>query len=197
MATSFTIPAETLLAIVKDLARHASHGDKSVISGIHVSIKDDGKIELAATDGYRLAVADVTRHKIDGHYPNYRQIMPRATIGVATFNGKAMLAALKAMPVDKVKGNAVTVTMNGSITLEAEGTRSSIPGAVDHLPGSDEDVMTFNRDYLMDSIKAALAVDWHGSGDVVLRFNGPCQAAVVTSVAVDPCVQSLVMPIRS
>ncbi len=192
MANTFIIPARLLESAIKSLADHAQKttrdGSVSVIQGIRVKA-DDGLLELVGTDGCRLLTVSLADHQLAGTYPNFAQIVPTSFSSRMVVPGAALIASLRHLPVNKNDGSPVRLVMNGKLRIEGQDAQATIPADIVHPDG--EAVMTFNRDFLVDAIRATAP-----AGDVMIEFNGPHQAALIHAAVEDPAAKALLMPIR-
>jgi DNA polymerase III subunit beta len=238
-ATTFAVDRESLLETIHRVARAASRDEsRPVLTGILVSFTG-GKIVMAATDSYRLAVKEteltgsapeleaivpsralqelarvatsgdtvevgvhenqvlfsldgvwLTTRRIDGQFPNYRQLLPEA------FEHELTLP--RAELLDVVRRAAVMIQRATPLQLRfAEGELTVI--ARTHDVGESKESMPvgftgdtleigFNADFLRDGLESM------DGDDVRFKLISPLRPAVIQGEGDD--FTYLVMPIR-
>ncbi len=238
-APTFAVDRESLLETIYRVARAASRDEsRPVLTGILVSFTG-GKIVMAATDSYRLAVKEteltgsapeleaivpsralqelarvatsgdtvevgvhenqvlfsldgvwLTTRRIDGQFPNYRQLLPEA------FEHELTLP--RAELLDVVRRAAVMIQRATPLQLRfAEGELTVI--ARTHDVGESKESMPvgftgdtleigFNADFLRDGLESM------DGDDVRFKLISPLRPAVIQGEGDD--FTYLVMPIR-
>ena len=236
---TFVVDRESLLETIHRVARAASRDEsRPVLTGILVSFRD-GKIVMAATDSYRLAVKEteldgsapdleaivpsralqelariatagetvevgvhenqvlfslegvwLTTRRIDGQFPNYRQLLPEA------FEHELTLPRVELL--DVVRRAAVMIQRATPLQLRfAEGELTVIARTQD--VGESKESMPvgftgetleigFNADFLRDGLESM------DGDDVRLKLISPLRPAVIQGEGDD--FTYLVMPIR-
>jgi len=236
---TFVVDRESLLETIHRVARAASRDEsRPVLTGILVSFRD-GKIIMAATDSYRLAVKEteldgsapdleaivpsralqelariatagetvevgvhenqvlfslegvwLTTRRIDGQFPNYRQLLPEA------FEHELTLPRIELL--DVVRRAAVMIQRATPLQLRfAEGELTVIARTQD--VGESKESMPvgftgetleigFNADFLRDGLESM------DGDDVRLKLISPLRPAVIQGEGDD--FTYLVMPIR-
>ncbi len=236
---TFTVDREPLLETIHRVARAASRDEsRPVLTGILVSFTD-GKLVMAATDSYRLAVKEteldgtvpeleaivpsralqelariagsgdtvdvgvhenqvvfategvwLTTRRIDGQFPNYRQLLPEQ------FEHELTLPRVELLEV--VRRASVMIQRATPLQLRfAEGELTVI--ARTHDVGESQESMPvafagetleigFNADFLRDGLESM------DGDDVRLKLISPLRPAVVQGEGDD--FTYLVMPIR-
>ena len=236
---TFTVNRESLLETIRRVARAASRDEsRPVLTGILVSFTG-GKLVMAATDSYRLAVKEteltgtvpeleaivpsralqelariassgdtvdvgvhenqvvfatdgvwLTTRRIDGQFPNYRQLLPEQ------FEHELTLPRLELLEV--VRRASVMIQRATPLQLRfAEGELTVI--ARTHDVGESQESMPvaftgetleigFNADFLRDGLESM------DGDDVRLKLISPLRPAVIQGEGDD--ITYLVMPIR-
>jgi len=236
---SWEVPCEPLLETVARVGRAASRDEsRPVLTGILVRF-EGGKLVMAATDSYRLAVKEtsldgdlpaleaiiparaleelrrvaagsetvsigvhenqvvfgagdvwLTTRRIDGQFPNYRQLLPE------TFEHEIVLPRDEVL--DVVRRTSVMAQRNsplrlrfadGELTVSAQTqdvgeSRESLP-----VPFSGEPLeIGFNPDFLRDGIESLV------DDEIVLKLINPLRPGLLSTAADD--FWYLIMPIR-
>jgi DNA polymerase-3 subunit beta len=236
---TFAVDRESLLATISRVARAASRDEaRPVLTGVLVQFAD-GKLVMAATDSYRLAVKEtplptaapeleaivpsralqelarvagegdeiavgvqdnqvvftvgdvwLTTRRIDGQFPNYRQLLPEQF--------EYELTVARAELLDVVRRAAVMIQRATPLQLRfAEGELTVV--ARTHEVGESRESMPvpftgepleigFNAEYLRDGLDS---VD---GDDVKLKLISPLRPTVLQGASGD--FTYLVMPIR-
>ena len=204
---SVKLGAEALLKGIRQTLFAAAGEDKAVISGLFVKL-ENGKLELVATDGYRLACREtavgeqagslsvvvpkramdelarqlaamgtgdveisagsnqigftmgeryMTSRLVDGHYPNYRQIIPTHFEREAIIDRPAFLAAVERVSIMAFDREAHTIKLEfapGEVKLTAGNSEL---GDSDETVASEYSgeplVISFNADYMVDALR--------------------------------------------
>ena len=237
--STFSVERESLLETIGRVARAASRDEsRPVLTGILVQFTA-GKIVMAATDSYRLAVKEtplegtvpeleaivpgralqelariatsgdeieigvhenqvlfvaegvwLTTRRIDGQFPNYRQLLPE------TFEYELTLPRVELL--DVVRRAAVMIQRSTPLQLRfAEGELTVV--ARTHEVGESKESMPvafagdpleigFNADFLREGLESI------GGDDVRVKLISPLRPAVLQGDGAD--FTYLVMPIR-
>jgi DNA polymerase-3 subunit beta len=150
-------------------------------------------IQLGVQENQVVFVVDgitLTTRRIDGQFPNYRQLLPESF--------EHELALPRAELLDVVRRTAVMAQRNAPLRLRfAEGelaisaqtqdvgeSRESLPAPFDGEPLE----IGFNPEFLRDGIESM------ASDEVTLKLISPLRPAVIDGAADDPTY--LIMPIR-
>ncbi|MGZ4338361.1 MAG: DNA polymerase III subunit beta [Gaiellaceae bacterium] len=236
---TFTVERESLLETIGRVARAASRDEsRPVLTGILVHF-EGGKLVMAATDSYRLAVKEtqlegtppdleaivpsralqelariattgdeievgvqenqvlfstsgvwLTTRRIDGQFPNYRQLLPEAFEHELTLPRAELLDVVRRASVMIQRSTPLQVRLaDGELTVIARTqdvgeSRESMPAAFTGEPLE----IGFNADFLRDGLES---ID---GGDVRLKLISPLRPAVLQGDGDD--FTYLVMPIR-
>ncbi len=239
-AGTFTVDREVLLETIGRVARAASRDEsRPVLTGILVHF-EGGKLVMAATDSYRLAVKEtmlegtpppdleaivpsralqelariatsgdeveigvhenqvlfstsgvwLTTRRIDGQFPNYRQLLPEAFEHELTLPRSELLDVVRRASVMIQRSTPLQVKLaEGELTVIAKTqdvgeSRESMPAAFTGDPLE----IGFNADFLRDGLES---ID---GDDVRVKLISPLRPAVLQGESDD--FTYLVMPIR-
>ena len=237
---TFTVDRESLLETIGRVARAASRDEsRPVLTGILVHF-EGGKLVMAATDSYRLAVKEtmlegtpppdleaivpsralqelariatsgdevevgvhenqvifstsgvwLTTRRIDGQFPNYRQLLPEAFEHELTLPRSELLDVVRRASVMIQRSTPLQVKLaEGELTVIARTqdvgeSRESMPAAFT----GDALEIGFNADFLRDGLES---ID---GDDVRVKLISPLRPAVLQGDNDD--FTYLVMPIR-
>jgi DNA polymerase-3 subunit beta len=237
---TFTVDRESLLETIGRVARAASRDEsRPVLTGILVHF-EGGKLVMAATDSYRLAVKEtslegaappdleaivpsralqelariatsgdeveigvhenqvvfstsgvwLTTRRIDGQFPNYRQLLPEAFEHELTLPRAELLDVVRRASVMIQRSTPLQVRLaEGELTVIARTqdvgeSRESMPAAFTGDPLE----IGFNADFLRDGLES---ID---GDDVRVKLISPLRPAVLQGDNDD--FTYLVMPIR-
>ena len=236
---TFTVERESLLETIGRVARAASRDEsRPVLTGILVHF-EGGKLVMAATDSYRLAVKEtalegaprdleaivpsralqelariatsgdeieigvhenqvlfatsgvwLTTRRIDGQFPNYRQLLPEAFEHELTLPRGELLDVVRRASVMIQRSTPLQVRLaEGELTVVARTqdvgeSHESMPAAFTGEPLE----IGFNADFLRDGLES-IAGD-----DVRVKLISPLRPAVLQGDGDD--FTYLVMPIR-
>ena len=237
--TTFAVPREPLLETIGRVARASSRDEsRPVLTGILVQFTA-GKLVMAATDSYRLAVKEtalegtvpeleaivpsralqelarvatsgdevevgvhenqvlfstsgvwLTTRRIDGQFPNYRQLLPEAFEHELTLPRGEFLDVVRRAAVMIQRSTPLQVRLaDGELTVVARTqdvgeSRESMPAAFTGEPLE----IGFNADFLREGLES---ID---GDDVRLKLISPLRPAVLQGEGDD--FTYLVMPIR-
>ena len=237
--TTFAVPREPLLETIGRVARASSRDEsRPVLTGILVQFTA-GKLVMAATDSYRLAVKEtalegtvpeleaivpsralqelarvatagdevevgvhenqvlfstsgvwLTTRRIDGQFPNYRQLLPEAFEHELTLPRGEFLDVVRRAAVMIQRSTPLQVRLaDGELTVVARTqdvgeSRESMPAAFTGDPLE----IGFNADFLREGLES---ID---GDDVRLKLISPLRPAVLQGEGDD--FTYLVMPIR-
>jgi DNA polymerase-3 subunit beta len=236
---TFTVDRESLLETIHRVARAASRDEsRPVLTGILVSFTG-GKLVMAATDSYRLAVKEteldgvvpeleaivpsralqelariasggdhvevgvhenqvvfatdgvwLTTRRIDGQFPNYRQLLPEQFEHELTLPRLELLEVVRRASVMIQRATPLQLRFaEGELTVIARTqdvgeSRESMPVA---FSGETLEI-GFNADFLRDGLESM------DGDDVRLKLISPLRPAVIQGEGDD--FTYLVMPIR-
>jgi DNA polymerase-3 subunit beta len=236
---TFTVERLSLLETINRVARAASRDEsRPVLTGILVHF-EGGKLVMAATDSYRLAVKEtslggsppdleaivpsralqelarvatsgdeveigvhenqvlfstsgvwLTTRRIDGQFPNYRQLLPEAFEHELTLPRGELLDVVRRASVMIQRATPLQVRLaEGELTVIARTqdvgeSRESMPAAFTGEPLE----IGFNADFLRDGLES---ID---GDDVRVKLISPLRPAVLQGEGDD--FTYLVMPIR-
>jgi DNA polymerase III subunit beta len=236
---TFTVDRESLLETITRVARAASRDEsRPVLTGILVSFTG-GKLVMAATDSYRLAVKEtelenaapeleaivpsralqelariassgdnvevgvhenqvvfstdgvwLTTRRIDGQFPNYRQLLPEAFEHELTLPRAELLDVVRRASVMIQRATPLQLRFaEGELTVIARThdvgeSQESMPVAF----SGDTLEIGFNADFLRDGLESM------DGDDVRLKLISPLRPAVIQGEGDD--FTYLVMPIR-
>src|SRR3954470_2044559 len=236
---TFSVDRESLLETIGRVARAASRDEsRPVLTGILVSFTG-GKLVMAATDSYRLAVKEteldgtapeleaivpsralqelariagsgdnvevgvhenqvvfategvwLTTRRIDGQFPNYRQLLPEAFEHELTLPRAELLEVVRRASVMIQRATPLQLRFaDGKLTVIARThdvgeSQESMPVAF----SGDTLEIGFNADFLRDGLESM------DGDDVRLKLISPLRPAVIQGEGDD--FTYLVMPIR-
>jgi DNA polymerase-3 subunit beta len=236
---TFTVDRESLLETIQRVARAASRDEsRPVLTGILVSFAG-GKLVMAATDSYRLAVKEtelsgsvpeleaivpsralqelariagsgdtvavgvhenqvvfatddfwLTTRRIDGQFPNYRQLLPEQFEHELTLPRQELLEVVRRASVMIQRATPLQLRFaEGELTVIARThdvgeSQESMPVA---FSGETLEI-GFNADFLRDGLESM------DGDDVRLKLISPLRPAVIQGEGDD--FTYLVMPIR-
>lgn len=141
------------------------------------------------------AATELVSRVIDGKYPDYQQIIPKATETEVLIEKEPLLNALKLVSSFSGKINDIHLTVDAAKKTLAAHSASQLLGENNYLipakiKGPDIKDITFNWHYLVDGLRAI-------RGDqALLAFNGDAKPAVVRSPG-DASYFYIIMPIRN
>lgn len=227
--SSIELPAEPISKMVKKVSKAISHDESHVIlTGIYLQV-DDSHLVMAATDSYRLAMAemeieghegrfdlvvpgstfdDVCRlankeetleigyndnqirfsfgqstlitRKIEGNYPNYRQIIPVEKTVTAVIDRVAFLDAVKRVSIMAQEYMQIRLQLlPDQQQVIVSSNVADIGGAEETLDANiegEEITIGFNYQYLMDGI------DSIDSDEIIFEANKPLKPGVLKNV---------------
>ncbi|HET7572786.1 MAG TPA: DNA polymerase III subunit beta [Gaiellaceae bacterium] len=236
---TFAVERESLLETINRVARAASRDEsRPVLTGVLVQFAA-GKLVMAATDSYRLAVKEtelsgsapdleaivpsralqelarvagggdeiavgvhdnqvvfatdgvwLTTRRIDGQFPNYRQLLPETFETVLTLPRAELLEVVRRAAVMIQRATPLQLRFaEGELTVlarthEVGESRESMPAG---YTGETLDI-GFNADFLRDGLESI------EGDDVRVKLISPLRPAVLQGEADD--FTYLVMPIR-
>jgi DNA polymerase III subunit beta len=237
--STFAVDRESLLETIQRVARAASRDEsRPVLTGILVQF-GGGKLTMAATDSYRLAVKEtsfsgtvpdleaivpgrslqelariagsgdeveigvqenqvlfstdgvwLTTRRIDGQFPNYRQLLPESFEYELTLPRGELLDVIRRASVMIQRSTPLQLRFaDGELTViarthEVGESKESLPAAFTGEPLE----IGFNADFLRDGLELL------DSDDVRVKLISPLRPAVIQGEGDD--FTYLVMPIR-
>src|SRR6266542_300434 len=234
---TFTVERESLLDTVSRVARSASRDEsRPVLTGILVRF-EPGKIVMAATDSYRLAVKEtassgvlpdleaiiparalqelariaagaeevqlgvhenqvvfaaddvwLTTRRIDGQFPNYKQLLPEAFEHEVTLSRSEILDVVRRVGVMVQRTSPIQLRLaEGELTVYAR--TQDVGEAKESVPvqfAGDPLEIGFNAEFLREGIESISA------HEIRLRLISPLRPAVIEGDDDDPTY--LIMP---
>ncbi len=157
----------------------------------------DEEVDVVISIGEHQAVFEwgavrVISRLVDGAYPPYKNLIPKAYETTIVADRNALLKKIKLASLFSSRLNDVTIQFSQN-QLEVTTTNSDTGSTATRIPakgrGSSTAVM-FNYRYLIDGLEAA------GGENIVLNLNGTSGPAMVQNPD-DSSFLYLVMPIRS
>ena len=235
----FTVDAEALLETVSQVSRSASRDEsRPVLTGILARF-EPGKLVMAATDSYRLAVKEtglagssqeleaiiparalaelarivgsatqlelgvqenqvafrtedavLTTRRIDGQFPNVKQLLPEQFEHVVTLPRNELLDVVKRVSIMAQRNSPLRLRFSEG-ELEVSAQTQDVGEAKESLPApftGDALEIGFNPEFLRDGIDSVQ------SDEVKLKLISPLRPAVLDGAEGDPTY--LLMPIR-
>ena len=168
------VPARAL----GELGRIAQSGDEIQV-GVH-----ENQVIFGA-DGVWL-----TTRRIDGQFPNYKQLLPEAFEHEVVLPRDELLAVVRRVAVMAQRNSPLRLRFaEGELAVSAQTqdigeARETLPAAYN----ADTLEMGFNADFFRDGVESMAA------GDITLKLISPLRPAVMNGGEDDPTY--LVMPIR-
>ena len=169
-----------------------------IISVAKDDVETPEAVELVLADNQmvvRLGSIELTSRTIDGHYPDYRQIIPTVFRTEAKVEAAALGKAVKTASLFSRTGLfdvhlefSVTnqaITVKGADTARGENVVTT-PAEITGL----DNAATVNYRYLLDGLSAA------GEPEVMVRLIDPMNPCVVTPVGGKNGYVYIVMPIK-
>jgi DNA polymerase-3 subunit beta len=168
------IPARALA----ELARIAQSGD-TIELGVH-----ENQVVFAADDVW------LTTRRIDGQFPNYKQLLPEAFEHEVTLPRNEVLDVVRRVGVMVQRTSPIQLRFNeGELTVFAR--TQDVGEAKESLPvqfSGEPLEIGFNAEFLREGIESI------GEDEITLRLISPLRPAVIDGGADDPTY--LIMPIR-
>jgi DNA polymerase-3 subunit beta len=168
---------------VNELARILSSEEKDGVVQI-------GFTENQVTFGYKTTV--VLSRLIEGHFPNYEQVIPKGRDSEVKFSTRKLLAATQRAAVGTLeKGGSVRYNLTKGklqISASAQG-RVEVESELDAAYSGPPFAIAFNPTYLIDVFRA-LETD-----EVLLELTTPLNPAVIRPVG-DDNYKYVVMPMQ-
>jgi DNA polymerase-3 subunit beta len=236
---TFPLDAEIFLATVERVSRCASRDEsRPVLTGILVRF-EEGKLVMAATDSYRLAVKEtpftgqvpeleaiiparaltelarigqgaeqislglhenqvlfglddvwLTTRRIDGQFPNYKQLLPETFEHEVSLPREELLEVVRRVGVMAQRNSPLRLHFGeGELTVSAQ--TQDIGEARESLPigfSGEPLEMGFNADFLREGVEAV------GDDELRLKLISPLRPGLIQTEADD--FSYLIMPIR-
>ncbi len=239
-AERFPVDREVLLSTIARVSRASSRDEsRPVLTGILVRF-ESGKLVMAATDSYRLAVKEsalegvvpeleaiiparalqeltrlaqagetlelgllenqvvfgaggtwLTTRRIDGQFPNYRQLLPETFEHEVTLPREELLEVVRRTSVMAQRNSPLRLRFaEGELTVSAQtqdvgSSSESLP-----VPYAGETLeIGFNAEFLRDGIESV------SSNELQLKLISPLRPAVMQGGGADDFTY-LIMPIR-
>jgi DNA polymerase-3 subunit beta len=177
-----TVPARSLRELERLLTGRPSTDPLSLFS-------DRGQVVLLWADQV------LTTRRLEGTYPNYRQLIPASFSRSVSLDRRAFTASLERVAVlADQHNNVVKIALDPArglvtISVDAQDVGSGSEQLAAEVEGEPIDV-AFNVRYLLDGLKAI------GTERVSLRCNAPTTPAVLSPVADEGDYTYLVMPVQ-
>lgn len=124
----------------------------------------------------------MTSRTLDGQYPQYGQLIPKAFQRELTLDRKVLLATLERIAVlADQKNNIVKVSIKSSaqeitLSVEAADVGSAVETMPDQVSGENIDV-AFNIKYLMEGLKAV------PTSEIFMQMNSNLTPVIFTPVS--------------
>jgi DNA polymerase-3 subunit beta len=138
------------------------------------------------------ATVFVTR-KIEGSFPNYRQLLPKESTTTVTVSAEELGAAVKRVSLMAQHNSPVKLSANVTdMTLSLSATTQDLGDASEDLmvKAEGEDVqIAFNHSFLLDGIASA------GSEELHISIQSPLKPGVIRAAGDDGFIYIL-MPVR-
>jgi DNA polymerase-3 subunit beta len=235
----FTVDAEALLETVAQVSRSASRDEsRPVLTGILARF-EPGKLVMAATDSYRLAVKEtdlagstqeleaiiparaltelariagdatqlelgvqenqvafrtddamLTTRRIDGQFPNVKQLLPEQFEHVVTLPRSELLDVVRRVSVMAQRNSPLRLRFSDG-ELQVSAQTQDVGEAKEALPApftGDTLEIGFNPEFLRDGIESVQ------SDEVQLKLISPLRPGLITGESDD--YSYLIMPIR-
>ena len=235
----FTVDAEALLETVAQVSRSASRDEsRPVLTGILARF-EPGKLVMAATDSYRLAVKEtdlagstqeleaiiparaltelarvagaatqlefgvqenqvafrtddvvLTTRRIDGQFPNVKQLLPEQFEHVVTLPRNELLDVVRRVSVMAQRNSPLRLRFSEG-ELQVSAQTQDVGEAKEALPApftGDTLEIGFNPEFLRDGIESVQ------SGEVQLKLISPLRPGLIQGEGDD--YSYLIMPIR-
>tara|TARA_B100000700_G_scaffold310974_1_gene392185 strand:+ start:348 stop:1505 length:1158 start_codon:yes stop_codon:yes gene_type:complete len=162
------------------------------------SLKSNDSINLFYDRGQVVFLASnqiITSRTLEGNYPNYEQLLPKAFSNNLKFNRKDLILALERIAVLADQHNNVVklITEKASekvkILADVQDVGSGSETVLATFEGEDFQI-AFNVKYVLDGLKAML------KEEVYLRCNAPTTPAIFSPDLDDNSFTYLVMPVQ-
>ncbi|MEK7393189.1 MAG: DNA polymerase III subunit beta [Fibrobacterota bacterium] len=170
---------------------------KAITQVLRVAVGEETQVEVHLADGsarFRCGVVEIFTKLIEGPYPNYSQVVPKASTRIALVH-KDDLAAIVRRVATLANRNTRQIRLSfapGRLEISTQNLDLGGEGR-DSLPveysGEPFDI-GFNAGYLTEILKL---VD---SPTVRLKMNQPTQACVVEAATEAPDAFFILMPLR-
>jgi DNA polymerase-3 subunit beta len=168
------------------------------LSRILADVDDPVEVVLAAGRNqvlFHLDGIDLVSRLIDGQFPNYQQVMPKAHATRAVLDREELLRAVRpAALIAHESANIVKLQIggdgDGGITVSANAEVGDHVGQVEAAVEGDDTTIAFNARYLADVLTNVAAEQF------ALELNGPLSPGVFKPIGDDQYVH-VVMPVRT
>ncbi|MBU1083332.1 DNA polymerase III subunit beta [Patescibacteria group bacterium] len=175
---SFIIPIKTIYELQRMMT--LSEDVKIIIS--------ENQIMFTLTD------LELTSRIIEGEYPDYEQVVPKAFKTTAILNTGELASNVKSASFfAKENANNVKLLFKPN-SLEVEATSSQLGNFKSNLTGQitgEENEISFNTKYLLD------VLDKINTEEVSIELVGKLNPGVIKPVSKDANVMYIIMPLRS
>ncbi|MCT7948743.1 DNA polymerase III subunit beta [Ancylothrix sp. C2] len=179
---SVTVPARALRELERMLAQR--QGSEAV--GLYF---DQGQIVFEWGD------QRLTSRKLEGQYPNYRQLLPRSFGNQINLDRKQFVGALERIAVlADQKNHIVKCSINQenqeiSLSVEAADVGSGRESVAAQISSGEPPEIAFNVKYLLDGLKVISA------SEISIKLNDPMKPVVVMPLG-EVKMTYLVMPVQ-
>lgn len=179
---SVTVPARALRELERMLAQR--QGSESV--GLYF---DQGQIVFEWGD------QRLTSRKLEGQYPNYRQLLPRSFGNQINLDRKGFVGALERIAVlADQKNHIVKCSINQEnqeiyLSVEAADVGSGRESLSAQISSDEPPEIAFNVKYLLEGLKVM------GASDISIKLNDPMKPVVVMPLG-EVKMTYLVMPVQ-
>lgn len=170
---------------------------KAVNELLHILATDDrtSEVQIAFTDNqvtFRHKSTILLSRLIDGHFPNFEQVIPKSKEITLSFNVKALLAATQRAAVGTMdRGGSVRFSLSPQklqISAAAQG-RVEVEAEMDVEYGGGPFTIAFNPQYLIDGLRVL------EGQDILLDLTTPLNPGVIRPVGDDGYIY-VVMPMQ-
>ena len=242
-STTIVLPPAELADAVRCVGKAVSRDESRIIlTGIYLTVKD-GIVTLAATDSYRLAVAelpipstDITdfsaiipgktfdevcrlalssdsisvgfsenqviitfgetvfvSRKIEGTYPNYKQLIPATYVTKSCFATQDLITAVKRVGLVSSLSSPIKFDINEAAKNAIINTTSQDVGSAEEILPCEVDgestQIAFNHQYVLDGLMSI------STPQVFLETQSPLKPGIFKAAGEDKFLY-LVMPVR-
>lgn len=170
---------------------------KAIQQVLRVAVGEESIVEIQLTNNsarFQCGVVEIFTKLIEGPYPNYRQVVPRAHAREAVLPREEFIAAVRRVQTLASKSTRQIRLSFRSGRLEISAQNLDVGGeARDGLPAEFEGEafdIGFNAQYLEGVLKLVT------TPSVRLKMNSPVQACVVEPAVETPDCFFILMPLR-
>ena len=179
--TSLVIPARSLTELIRVLADTDDPVDLVIAQARNQVV-------------FHLDGIDLVSRLIDGQFPNYQQVLPKAHTTMATVDREELLKAVRvAALIASASANIVKLQVGGDvegILVTANADVGDNEGRVEAAVEGDGTTIAFNARYLSEVLQNV------GAEQFTIELNGPLSPGVFKPVG-DDTYTHVVMPVRT